>query len=231
MNSRIYKVGDNSFHNRGFPWIKKFDKGLEHNYKPCLECGGGPISTVVGDLHAILEPNKGRKWPDVLGCGAWSALIVSERVLNDWKMDGIGNVPVGGGVTFVPPLPKRMDGSPPPNYFWIDSAKIVGARMDQEASGFVGVQYCPMCGRRTWDISATFDRQHSRQWGGYVLRDWDGATLFSTSEFGGMYFCTKEIVECARLHRHTNFRFVPIEEGIAAGSAGLRYLSPKPPIK
>ena len=229
MKSPLFTVRHNSFNTRGFPWIDRIVKGLEYHDESCSECGGGPVSKVVGDIHAKLDPNKGQKWPDVLGCGASSVLIVSERVLNDWKTDGIGDVPVGGRVVVVSPLPKRLQGVQPPCYVWLDPAKMIDARLDEEASGFVGVLCCSICGRRTWDIAATYERQHSPQWGGYVLRDWYGANLFTAASYG-FHFCTEKVIECAKRHRHTNFRFVPVEDGIAAGSSGLKYLLPNPPI-
>ena len=98
-------------------------------------------------------------------------------------------------------------------YFWLDGQKIQGAMLDFEESGFVNVQFCPECNTRTDDIGATFDRQHSRVYP-YAFRPgtWTGLNLFTTDLSHCSFFCTEAVVECARKHKLTNFRFVPAEE-------------------
>ena len=124
-----------------------------------------------------------------------------------------------------PPLPKRLAGSEPPRYAWLDGHKMKGALLDFEASGVVDVRFCPDCGTRTDNISATFQRQHERVYP-YAFHPgtWDGSSLFTTDLSPCYFFCTKAVVDCAQKHRLTNFRFVPAEQGGNSASTGLDYM-------
>jgi hypothetical protein len=221
--TRFFSVLDNSFHTRGFPWAWRIVVGLD-NKGECPECQG-PLAQPEGDLQVLLERNKGSKWPDVLGCGAYPLFIVSERVLEAWRNDKVGEFPIGGRVSFSAPLPKKLERTNPPSYFWLDGAKMLGAKLDFDASGFVGVQFCGTCGRRWDNVKATYDRQHSLPWA-YVFVDgtWTGSNLFTTDLSPTAFFCTERVVETARKHQLTNFRFVPVEEGDAPGSPGVQYI-------
>jgi len=225
---RFFRVSDNSFHTRGFPWIARIEVGLEHK-GICPECGGS-LTQPRGDLQVALERNKGSKWPDAIGCGHYPLLVVSARVLSAWRNAKLGDFPVGGMVTLLPPFPKKLEKHEPPVYCWLDGAMMFGARLDFEASGFVGVQFCSRCSRRWDDIPATFQRQHSQRWG-YVFwkGSWKGANLFTTDISPTAFFCTNAVVESAKEHALTNFRFIPVEEGVGAGSPGVEYLLPKSP--
>lgn len=226
---QFFSISDNSIHSRGFPWIARIEIGLEHK-GICRECEG-PLTQPRGDLQVTLERNKGRKWPDVIGCGSYPLLIVTARVLDAFRDDRIGDFPVGGRVILLPPLPANLQKVEPPSYYWLNGAQMFGANVDFEASGFVGVQFCSICGRRWDDIEATYDRQHSSQPYGYVFREetWKCANLFTTDISPTAFFCTFAVVETAKKYGLSNFRFVPVEEGIAAGSKGIEYLLPTPP--
>jgi hypothetical protein len=221
---RFYRVSDNSFETRGYPWALNILSGLSE-LGVCYSCApeGVPIRQPQGVITVRLEPGVGTRWPDALGCGAWSLFIVSGRVLKHWKKDGIGEFPAEP-VEIADPLPKKLRGSDKPDYYWLDGASMKGARLDFDASGFVGVRYCPECGRRTDDMSATYVRQHDGVWPMRFLDgSWNGAQLFTTDLSPYVFFCTQSVVECARRHRHKNFRFVPAERAASPGN-GIRYL-------
>jgi hypothetical protein len=176
-----------------------------------------------GSIEAFLDRQKGVKWPDALGCGHYPFFILSERVLDAFSKENIGDFP-HHAVLIQQPLPKKLAGLVPPRYFWLDGQKMRGAALDFKASGFVGVRFCPECGTRTDDISATCDRQHSRVYP-YVFRPgtWNGANLFTTDLSHCAFFCTEAVVECAQKHKLTNFRFIPTEDGASPSSKGLDY--------
>jgi hypothetical protein len=219
---RFFSVRDNSSRTSGYPWIIDITVGLDSKGE-CPECEG-PLDRPSGDLQVRLQTNKGKMWPDALGCGAYSLFIVSERVLAAWRADKVGEFPLGGRIIFSPPLPKRLEHCAPPAYFWLDGEKMLGARLDFETSGFVGVQFCSTCGRRWDDDDATYERQ-SRPWSyTFVKGSWNGANLFTTDLSPAAFFCTDAVMECARKHGHTNFRFIPVEAGDATWSEGIDYL-------
>jgi hypothetical protein len=178
----------------------------------------------AGAVEAFCDSKKGVQWPDVVGCGHFPFFILSERALRAFSAAGIGDLP-HHPVLIQPPLPKKLAAAPAPRYFWLDGQKMRGALPDFEASGFVGVQFCPECGTRTDDISATFQRQHSRVYP-YALQaeTWSGSHLFTTDLSPCAFFCTQAVVECAREHQLTNFRFIPVEEGASSSSAGVANL-------
>jgi hypothetical protein len=225
MMTQFYSIQDNSLETDHAPWIMKIVSGEEHHQTPCPECGRNRASSLVGDVEVLFDPAKGTYWPDALGCGATPVLIVTRRVLEAWKADKIRDCPVGGRLKFMPPLPRYLQKAQQPEYFWLDSTRMVGARLDDEASGFIISRSCPICGCSIIDVDATYDRQHSQPWS-YVFAEgtWNGADLFTISPTGGLYFCTERVVTCAREHGHTNFRFVPVEEGDAPGSSGINYM-------
>jgi hypothetical protein len=48
--------------------------------------------------------------------------------------------------------------------------------------------------------------------------------LFTTDLSPTAFFCTNQVVDCARRNRHSNFRFLPVELGAGAGHRGVDYL-------
>ncbi|MBI4559840.1 MAG: hypothetical protein HY706_19805 [Candidatus Hydrogenedentes bacterium] len=220
---QYYHVSDNSFYTRGFPWIQHITEGV-------TSLGECPVCTAMGwelstEITATLRPDKGSRWPDVLGCGAIaSPFIVSGKVLEAWRSEAIGEFP-NGRVIIAEPFPKKLADTEPPDYFWLQGERMEGAKLDLEASGFVGVQYCPCCGAYSDDIEATYDRQHAQVCPYvFVPGTWNGAHLFTTNLSDAAFFCTEAVLDCARKYRLTNFGFTPIEEGVAAGSKGVKYL-------
>jgi hypothetical protein len=223
--SRFFSVSDNSLDKRGFPWIQSLGRGFKEVYF-CRDCIPEERTLMYADgpVEAFLDRRKGTKWPDVLGCGHFSFFILSERALRAFSAEGVGEFP-HHEVLVQKPFPLKLAASPAPRYFWIDGQKMRGASLDSEASGFVEVRTCPECGSSSYDIGATYDRQHSRVWP-YVFRPgtWSGANLFTIDLWECMFFCTEAVVDCARKHRLTNFRFIPIEEGANCSSKGLEYM-------
>jgi hypothetical protein len=220
---KFYRVSHNTFDTNGFPWITRIVTGLQSGHN-CPECSAA-LELPVGELAVALDSNKGVRWPDVIGSGDYPLFIVSARVLHAWKAEGVGAFPADR-LSILQPWPAALMDSIPPAYFWLHGEQMFGARADFDASGFVDVRFCSTCGRRTDNISATYDRQHSAPWPYvFVEGSWNGANLFTTDISPACFFCTDAIVECARKHRHTNFRFIPVEEGNATDSSGLDYLN------
>ena len=150
---RFFSIGDNSFSKRGFPWIQRLGAGFRQVYL-CNRCASGrSIWYGDGPVEAFLESCKGVKWPDALGCGHFPFLVLSERAVRAFRDEGLGDIQA--------PLPMRLAGSEPPRYVWLDGEKMRGASLDFEASGLLNVRFCPECGTRTDNISATFHRQNS----------------------------------------------------------------------
>ncbi|HWS87602.1 MAG TPA: hypothetical protein VN282_11600 [Pyrinomonadaceae bacterium] len=218
----FFSVGHNTFDTQGFPWADSILSGLEEG-PPCGRCGV-PLLGLTGDVEVSLRPRKGTAWPDVLGCGDYPLFIVSGRVLKAWREEGIGRPP-HHRVFVVGDLPRGLRGTSPPDYYWLDGARVLGARMDFGASGFVGVRFCGACGNRTDNVAATYGRRREGRPYVFVPGSWNGARLFTTDLSPAKFFCTDELIACARKHGLTNFRFVPVAEGDAVENKGLKYLA------
>ena len=215
-------VRHNSFSVRGTPWAQKVVQGLTTG--PACEVCGVESYRADGPISVLLEPGKGVEWPDVLGCGAYPFFIVSARVLEIWQDEGVGSFP-HHRVDILPPFPGKI-ATPPPEYCWIDGSKMRGAAIDFDASGFVGVRFCPGCGNRTDDVGATYDRRRSGTWPFQIVAgSWNGAKLFTTDLSPTKFFCTQDVLHSAARHRLTNFRFLRAEDGDDAASKGIAYLS------
>lgn len=170
------------------------------------------ITYALGDIRGILDKEKGTKWSDVLGCGHFPFLIISDRVLEAFIKENVSSFPYHR-VFIEKPYPKRLDISSMPDYYWIDGSKMLGAKLDFKESGFVDNRFCPECSTRTDNIEATYDL-HSRGFS-YVFKKntWDGSDLFVTDISRTRFFCTDKVVKCAQKYKLTNFNFVPIEKG------------------
>jgi hypothetical protein len=222
--TQFYSVSHNTIYTRGYPYIASISKGLELVYYCQHE--KRRLHYASGEVEAQLDRYKGTKWPDCLMSGAFPFFIVSERVIKCWEKERIGTFPINE-VILTKPLPKQLREAAPPRYFWIDGQKLNGVQMDFEASGFVGVRFCPECGTRSDNITETAKRQMAQDIkSAYVFREntWNGLHLFTSDISETSFFCTETIVECARKYNLTNFRFIPIEEGLGITSKGLKYL-------
>jgi hypothetical protein len=119
-----------------------------------------------------------------------------------------------GEVTITGPTPAGLEPSACPRYLWLDGERLAGAKLDLEASGFVGVQLCARCGVWTCDTSATYKQQSTGVWPyQFIEGSWSGSDLFTPEYWPTAFFCTDRVLESARRHRLTNFRFVPVGEG------------------
>jgi len=222
MSTKFYQCSDNSNWTRGFPWVSRIVSGLRRVV--CCDLCNVTIDRPSGTVQVTLQPNKGVQWPDVLGCGGeYPLTIVSHRVLNDWRKDGVGEFPAGR-LEILDPIPAKLPRDQTPEYFWLDGAQMLGAKVDFDASGYVDVRFCPKCGRRTDNVSATYKRQHSGVWPtAFLPGTWNGANVFTTDLSPAAFYCTEKVVECAREHRHTNFKFVPAEVA-ESSTKGIDYL-------
>lgn len=215
----FYDVGDNSIASGGL-WIQTILVGLLDRPR-CSTCGAVPCDP-VGDLLVALANPRVREWPDAIGCGHWPLFCVSKRVV-DACHDADIAVVIGGKVGFSGEVRAPQA---PPAYYWVDGSAMLGAKMDFEASGYVDVRFCPECGRRTNDISATYDKQHKAVWPQVIREEtWNGSHIFTTDLSDTHFFCTQTFLDAAVKHRLRNLRFILSEQG--SHGEPVKYLSQK----
>jgi hypothetical protein len=212
----FYTFRHNSFHTRGFTWAWNIVPRSEMHFRECSECG-----TVEeypsGAFDVVVEG--GTKYPDILGCGAYPFLIVSEAVITAWHAANITcfhSYPVG----IAEVKAKKLREVVPPLYFRVE---IDGTcQIDLSASGVKLVSICPQCGHIIEDPSSY---EHGYQ---MVPGSWDGCALFRDPiVYPRVSFCTGEVLRIAGQHRFSNFRFEPMEELYDPASKGIQYLSRK----
>jgi hypothetical protein len=208
MMPRFFSIRDASPDDRT-PWVMRILRGRSTPVR-CEVCGVEQ-SWPEGDLDVLVDPRQATSWPDALGCGAWPLLIVSQPSIVAFREIGI-ELPVGK--VRVTETERGGLSRPPWSYYWIDGRRLSLARLAFEKSGFIGVRFCPGCGRRTEDQEATYKKREMGQPVPYFIlaSTWDGSKVFTTNLSPCVYFCTVDVVDVIQHRRLTNFR---VEEAIA----------------
>jgi hypothetical protein len=157
----------------------------------------------------------GVEFPDILGCGAFPYLIVSERVVNDWNSNGIDCFTIYEvGIHSIDSAELRKKKAP--QYFRVE---IKGTcKIDMEQSGLKVVSYCPRCHHKRTDpmLSEGFRM---------FADSWNGADLFRDEIlYPRVIFCTELVFDIAKHQVHTNFRFEFMEGPFDSGGKGIDYL-------
>lgn len=206
----------NSSYTRGFMWATTIQPRSEMIHRELLDLG------VVVDYPSgafDVEVTGGTKYPDILGCGSYPFLVVSERVILAWHEAGIRcfhTFPVG----ITGAYPRRLSAITPPLYFRVE---IDGqCEIDVAVSGNAIVYHIP-----EYQYLQVKDPIMS----GFrmVPGSWDGNALFRDfSRFPRVTFCTQTVLEIAHEYRLTNFRFEPMAGPFDLTSKGIDYLRRKP---
>jgi hypothetical protein len=160
------------------------------------------------------DPLKGTFWPDAIGCGSgFMGLYVStgvKRVLDEERIRYGRGFPA----QVQTPYPKKLLSQAPTYHYLTGEA---GAKLNFEACGFGIRSICSMCGF----VSTTADSEPSKF--EFIEDTWNGSDLFFTDYSHAIMFCTKRILELARKHKWTNFRFVPLADAFDFGHKGIAY--------
>ena len=212
----FYDFGDNSFCTRGYTWawsLKPRPPGL---LLRCKKCTAG-LSTYP--KHPLgLSVEGGVKYPDILGCGGYPLLIVSQNVIDDWEKAGItgyekyeANIVEANG--------KRIRDLKPPQYYHIN---ITGrAQYDMDAMGFRCEVVCNYCGHTRFVDSNNEMNIPSPT----IIKEgsWDGSDMFAADITPGRSFCTEKILFLTGMNERTNCRFVPLDDNDPVSNKGLDY--------
>lgn len=112
----------------------------------------------------------------------------------------------------------------PPQYFRLDSQKMIGCELDFAMSGFTDTKICGECGSVSYDHDRTYQRQHT-DIVPYVIKEgsWNGENIFSPKYMKGLMYCTDKVVTCASKHQLTNFYFCPLELVNCTDFKGVKY--------
>lgn len=213
-NIRLFRFSDNSSYTRGFTWAASIRPRSEIFRRVCPEFGI-VAQYPSGKFDVVVEG--GNRYPDILGCGAYPFLIVSESVVNAWHDAGILCFQYYiVNVAQVRSKSKQLNEMIPPHYYRIE---IDGrCEIDLGASGLEVVRYAPECEYLATNPSLATGFQ-------MVAGSWDGSPLFRDPlHYPRVSFCTQLVLDLARTYRFTNFRFEPMEGPYDHGSKGIDYL-------
>lgn len=214
IDTKLYRFSHNSSYTRGFVWAASIRPRSEMIHHACLEYGV-IVHYPSGEFDVIVEG--GNKYPDILGCGAYPFLIVSESVINAWQDAGITNFhSYLVRVDEVRSKSKKLQELKPPHYFRIE---IDGkCKIDLAASGLEVVHFAPECEYLVTRPSTISEFQMEQG-------TWDGSPLFRDQlHYPRISFCTQLVLDIARKYQFTNFRFEPMEGPYDSNSKGIDYL-------
>jgi hypothetical protein len=192
----FFQFHSNVAYRSRFVWAYSLTPRLDTIWQRCDVCNIGHVfPDWYPEIPLAATVDKKRKYPDILGCGAWPLRIVSQAVLDDWTAVG-----VKGYETF--PLEVRGEAGSPrldaPAYYHL---KITGrCELDTDAMGIKILFRCPKCRYKNvepiWPVDPIIKRD-----------TWDGSDLFSSDLFPMQTFCTEAVRALTNKNRRTNFRF------------------------
>jgi hypothetical protein len=185
MEERFYHISDNTNYSRGWAFASKIYPLSDEKIIDCELCGRRgryPTREFAVDLEG------GNKLPDFLQCSAYPLMIVSQKVVDDWKSEGISGFSFYLVTIRNIPFPKK--------YYHV---VIEGeCEADLETMGFEIVKQCPNCSEVFFDkplwINTNFFIKH---------QSWDGKDLFTARYFPRIVLCTEKLLETARRNKHT----------------------------
>lgn len=214
MTIQFYQFGNNSAYEKQWTWAWRIHATSHVINFHCDKCGRS-AKYPSGSFDMDLEG--GSAYPDVLGCGSYPLLVVSERVISAWSNAGVQSFqmyPVT--IASITSDVGQLSTSSAPKYYGVE---VTGNCMiDLAASGVVIERVCEKCGEAT--------RKPMTGHGFKMVKgSWDGSDLFRDSRyFPRVLFCTEKVLNVASARSLTNFRFEPMEEPSDAFSPGIAYL-------
>lgn len=224
MMPSILTVGHASFDVRGAPWVQDILGGMKTaKCELCLrELCEFDLNVAV---RVALDPKQGTFWPDMLACGAYPLFIISDDAVRAWQLSSLAQLLLGT-IELIGEMPKGLRGQVQKRYFWVDGTQMRAALLDFDTAGFVDAESGKACGTRSYNISKTYERQHSGL-AAYSFLEFTRTDLelFTSDLSPTLFFCKDAVVACAREHNLTNFRFVPLDWGVSYNGKGLDYMT------
>lgn len=180
-------------------WAQSLIPKLDEISRPCAKCGIGrvyPGRYPERDFDVMVKG--GSAYPDVLGCGAYPFLIVSEYVIQDWETCGInGYRKYAINVRNVGHY-EAPNGFPPQYYHIQITGRVA---LDLNAMGVEVKPHCSECGYRRATPSIQFPFVFAEQ-------PDPSSDLFVSDWYPAITFCNHRVLRAAASNRRTNFRFL-----------------------
>lgn len=209
---KFFHMRDNTIMSKGWTRATKIYPESEIIQKNCLECGSVG-SYPKGEFKVDIEG--GTKYPDILLCGEYPLLIVSERVVDDWKKDRVKGFDYYR-VEINKIFSKRLTAEEAPIYYHI----VVNGRCELDLGKMdLNIKHkCKTCGHVTFD-------KPTWQANKFVIKEstWDGSDLFVSEIFPRIVICTEKVIVNACRNKHTNFLFHLVEDARKTDAPKIEY--------
>lgn len=192
---KLYQMRHNTDRSSGWLYAAHIKPRSELVSNYCDGCGRG--SEIPAEAFDV-DVEGGWRFPDILQCGAYPFLIVSERVVSVWVAVGIDCFKAFKVRVKAVDAEKPVI-SAPPTYFRIE---VTGTCLvNQEASGITVTSKCRKCGLGM--IKHVSDRPFA-----IVDDSWNDYALFRDEGLlPRITFCNQEVRKLISKHKLTNFRF------------------------
>jgi hypothetical protein len=194
----FFSFSHNSFVEENWVWGAEIVPALDTISSPCFVCGNGllyPSRYPERPLSVVIE--SGSRYPDILGCGAYPLLIISESVADAWKENGLRGFNLFP-LTIANPIKKTPN---PPKYFHVH---VTGrCNINFKKIGVEVIESCPKCGY-IWVEPFDFEFHITEE------DKNDDSDFFVNEYFPQVVFCTERVRELAIEMLWTNVAFEPI---------------------
>jgi len=209
---QYYAMSNSTRDSRVWPYAPRFyaiDKLVQYKCSKCGSSAKYPVGRFAIDLEG------GSKYPDILLCGAYPLLIISQQVLKAWEhieAKGYRNFPVEIRNIDSEKLARQT----PIEYYSIEVDAT--CQLDLNAMGVEIEHECSECGnirlsKPAWEIEKLIFKPDSIK----------GMDIFTTTVFPRKIFVVEGIVECACRNKLTNFEFVRAEESLKIFQDPINY--------
>lgn len=210
-NELFFTFSDNTFYSKRFTWATSIIPRSAMIHRKCSNCNAVE-NYPSGEFDVVLE--KGSEFPDVLGCGAYPFLILSERVISTLVAERISafhTIPIG--ISDIRSKSNTLMERIPPKYYRIE---IDGScQIDLKASGLEVVRHCPECHHLV---------TKPRVPNGLLIISGsrDKSDIFRDSQlYPRIYFCNDRLPGIVNRYKFTNFRFEFMKGPWNSSSRGL----------
>ncbi|KAB2934840.1 MAG: hypothetical protein F9K24_03425 [Leptonema illini] len=168
----------------------------EGGFAECTECGSVYEKQKLKDVSLKIEGKSNGRLPDILLCGHWPLLIVSQRVAHEWR-----EFPTVDADFFEARL-YSGESLLPDKFFHVRINSK--ASLDFKRMNVAIRKVCKACGKvefskPTWEFGEPK----------IVEKTYHGEALFVLDHFEYSPICSKQILELVYKKKFTNFSFDP----------------------
>lgn len=171
------------------------------NFETCRKCGSVYLKKEIKTVNLEIE-GKG-KYPDILLCGEWPLLLISDRTLKVWEQNDIGDFNKYSVKLFRGNGEEISDNEVKYHHIVITGQ----CTLDLDAMGIKIIDQCEACGivkynKETWQFGEPiFDQNFANE-----------RELFVLEQFKNNPLCSRKNLELIYNNKLTNFLITKCED-------------------